>query len=298
MPDKPMNTHAPRTDHLALAALFLGAVAIGASPIFVRLSELGPFATAFYRPALAIPALMLWVGFDGQGTKRPQSLRDILLLMSAGVLFAGDLAFWHLAIHNTSVANATLFASSAPIFVVVATWVLFRQRLTAIFLYGLAITLLGVVFLIAGDLKFEPDHLKGDGFGIITAFFLASYLIAISRLRAHFSTSAVMMWSSIGTAVVLFPIALVSGEAMLAETVYGWAVLLGLALISHTLGQGFIAYALAEISVHFSSLGLLIEPISAALLAFLILGEGLSMWQAVGGIIILSGIIVARRDGK
>lgn len=298
MSDKPMNTHASRTDRLALCALILGAVAIGASPIFVRLSELGPFATAFYRPALAIPALMLWLRFDGRGTERPKGLRDILLLMSAGVLFAGDLAFWHLAIHNTSVANATLFASSAPIFVVVATWIFFRQRLTAIFLCGMAITLLGAVFLTAGDLKFEPDNLKGDGFGIITAFFLASYLIAVSRLRAHFSASAVMMWSSVGTAITLFPIAFVSGEAMLAETVYGWAVLLGLALISHAAGQGFIAYALAEISVQFSSLGLLIEPISAALLAFLILGEGLSMWQTAGGVIILSGIVVARRGSK
>jgi drug/metabolite transporter (DMT)-like permease len=81
---------------------------------------------------------------------------------------------------------------------------------------------------------------------------------------------------------------------MLAETVYGWAALLGLALISHAVGQGLIAYALAEISVQFSSLGLLIEPISAALLAFFILNEGLSMWQTAGGVIILSGIVVAR----
>jgi len=298
MPKKPMNAPTPRTDHLALITLFLGAIAIGASPIFVRLSELGPFVTALYRPAFAIPALMLWVGFNGQGTKHPQSFRDIFLLISVGFLFAGDLIFWHLAIHNTSVANATLFASSAPIFVVAATWILFQQRLTPTFLCGLVITLLGAAFLTVGDLKFEPDHLKGDGFGIITALFLASYLIAVSRLRIYFSASTVMLWSSIGTTMALFPIALVSGEAMFAETVYGWAILLGLALVSHAVGQGFIAYSLAKISVNFLSLGLLIEPISAALLAVFILGEELSMWQVIGGIIILSGIVVARRDGK
>jgi adenylate cyclase len=58
-----MNAHGPRTDHLALAALFLGAVAIGASPSFVRLSELGPFATAFYRPAVLFADIVDFTGF-------------------------------------------------------------------------------------------------------------------------------------------------------------------------------------------------------------------------------------------
>jgi drug/metabolite transporter (DMT)-like permease len=298
MSDKLTIIHASRTDYLALSALVFGAVAVGASPIFVRLSELGPFATAFYRPALAIPALMLWLRLDGRGTSGPQSVRDVLLLMSAGALFAGDLAFWHLSIHNTSVANATLFATSTPIFVAVSTWIFFRQRLTAVFLGGMATTLLGAGFLLASDLSFDPEHLKGDGYGIVAALFFASYLIAVSRLRVRFSTSAVMTWSSIGTAIILFPIALVSGEAMIAETIYGWVVLLALALISHAAGQGLIAFALAKISVHFSSVGLLIEPLSAALLAFLILGESLNTWQIAGGAIILSGIVVARRGSR
>ena len=295
MPNKPTIAHAARADHLALAALVLGAVAVGASPIFVRLSELGPFATAFYRPALAIPALFLWLSFDGRGSGGPQSLRDVLLLIFAGSLFAGDLAFWHLSIHNTSVANATLFANSAPIFVAFATWLLFRQRLTTLFLAGMTVAVLGAGILVANDVSLEPDHLKGDGYGIITAMFLASYLIVVSRLRARFSTSAIMAWGSIGTALFLLPVAFVSGETFIAETIFGWAVLLGLALVSHAVGQGFIAYALAEISAHFSSVGLLIEPISAALLAMFILGESLSMWQIAGAAIILSGIVIARR---
>ncbi len=298
MSNKPTIAQAVRTDHLAFAALVLGAIAVGASPIFVRLSELGPFATAFFRPALALPALFLWLSFDGRGSGGPQNLRDVLLLIFAGALFAGDLAFWHLSIHNTSVANATLFANSAPIFVAFATWLLFRQRLTKLFLVGMAVAVLGAGILVANDLSLEPDHLKGDGYGIITAMFLTSYLIVVSRLRSRFSTSAIMAWGSVGTAVFLLPVAFISGEALIAETIVGWLVLLGLALVSHAVGQGFIAYALAAISAHFSSVGLLLEPISAALLAMLILGEALSSWQIAGGAIILSGIVVARRGSE
>ena len=298
MSNRPTITHAVRTDHMALAALILGAVAVGASPIFVRLSELGPFATAFYRPMLAIPPLFLWLTLTGRGTAGPQSIRDVLLLLFAGALFAGDLAFWHLSIHNTSVANATLFANSAPIFVAFVTWLLFRQRLTKLFLAGMTVAITGAGVLVAGDLSLRPEHLKGDGYGVITAMFLASYLIIVSRLRARFSTSAIMAWGSIGTAAILLPVAIASGEMLIAESIYGWIVLLGLALISHAIGQGFIAYSLAGLSAHFSSIGLLIEPISAAVLAVLILGESLSTWQIAGAAIILSGIVIARRGSK
>ncbi len=295
MSENPTIAQTVRTDHLALTALVLGAIAVGASPIFVRLSELGPFATAFFRPALAVPALFLWLSIDRSGDGGPQNLRDVLLLVFAGALFAGDLAFWHLSIHNTSVANATLFANSAPIFVAFATWLLFRQRLTKLFLVGMTVAVLGAGILVADDISLGPDHLKGDGYGIITAMFLASYLIVVSRLRSRFSTSAIMAWGSIGTTIFLLPVAIMSGETLFAETIVGWLVLLGLALISHAVGQGFIAYALAEISAHFSSIGLLIEPVSAALLAMVILGESLSSWQITGAAIILSGILIARR---
>ena len=298
MSNQPLKLSSKGTNRLALTALILGAMAVGASPIFVRLSELGPFATALYRPALAVPALVLWLNFDGTGTSSVKSLRDALLLMLTGVLFAGDLTFWHLSIHNTSVANATLFANSAPIFVAIVSWYFFHQRLTVLFLVGMAVSILGSSILVAGDLTLNPIHLKGDGYGIITAVFLARYLLLVSHLRGRYKASAIMTWSSIGTTLALLPIALISGDSLFAETFNGWIVLLGLALVSHAFGQGLITYSLAKVSAHFSSVGLLIEPIAAALLAMLLLGETLSIWQVLGGAIIVTGIVIARRGSQ
>jgi drug/metabolite transporter (DMT)-like permease len=301
MTDRTTQNDAARADGLALAALLLGAVLVGASPIFVRLSELGPMATAFYRPFLAIPVLTIWMAVDRRqnpATRRPSGRGDYFRLLLAGALFSGDLAFWHLSIMNTSVANATLFANFAPIFVTLGAWLLYSHKVTRQYLMGMALALAGAAVLAGESFAITPDNLLGDFFGLVTAMFLASYILAISHLRAGFSTATTMAWSSLGTAAVLLPVALLSGEEMIAVTLYGWMILVGLALFSHAAGQGTIAYALAHLPPGFSSIGLLLEPVAAALLAWVVLAEAVSPWQAAGGAVILWGIVLARRGSR
>jgi drug/metabolite transporter (DMT)-like permease len=86
-----------------------------------------------------------------------------------------------------------------------------------------------------------------------------------------------------------------SGEDLLPAVPEGWLVLIGLALISHVGGQSLIAYALAHLPAAFSSVGLLVQPVTAAFLAWLLLSETLGLAQVIGGIVVLGGIFVARR---
>ncbi len=281
----------------AFAALLVGAAAVGASAIFVRLSELGALPSAFYRPFLAIPAIWLWLALapGPGGTHHPQTAGDYGRLLLAGAFFAGDLAFWHLSLHRTTVANATLFANAAPIFVVIGGWVLFGQGVGRRFLAGMALALAGGTCLVGASLTLDPANLVGDAFGLATAVFLASYLIAVARLRTQFATATIMLWTSVGTAAVLLPVALATGKPMVAVTAHGWAVLLGLGLVSHAAGQGLIAFALAHLPASLAAVGLLFEPVAAAIMAIIILAEPLSPWQIIGGGVILWGIFIARR---
>ena len=97
------------------------------------------------------------------------------------------------------------------------------------------------------------------------------------------------------TAVILLPAAWLSGEALLPPTAGSWAKLLGLALVSHSAGQGLIAYALAHLPAGFSSAGLLLQPVMAALFAWIILSEPLGSLQAAGGVAVLAGLYLAKR---
>jgi len=285
-----------------MIALFGGALAIAFAPIFVRLSSLGPVATAFYRIALALPVLMLWLKWDrhnrGEEQRLPSGWRDYGRLSLAGFFFACDLAVWHWSITLTSVANATLLANAAPVFVTLGGWLLFGVRVTVRFLVGMVMALVGMGVLMSQSLTIDLDHLWGDGLGLLTAVFYAGYILAVGRLRHEFSTVTIMTWSGAVTAAILLPLAWFSGEVLWTDSFYGWGVLAALALFSHAGGQSLIAFALAHLPAAFTSVGLLLQPATAAVLAWVLLGEALGAWQGAGGAVILVGIYLARRGSR
>ena len=162
----------------ALPALLVGATFIAFSPIFVRLSDVGPTASAFWRVALAAP--LLWVLLSRHPRRVTISWK---LFLAAGLAFAGDLAFWHWSIRFTSVANSTLLANLAAPFVTLAVWLFWRQRPSATFAAGLGAALVGVGMLVHTSLAFSPTALLGDAFGVVTAVFYAAYILAVKELR-------------------------------------------------------------------------------------------------------------------
>ncbi len=287
----------------ALPVLFLGAIGIAFAPIFVRLSEVGPVTTAFYRLLFAVPMLWVWTQIDIKTAARkhrdkpkvPRSRYEWKWVCLAGLFFAGDLAVWHWSIVFTTVANATLFANFAPIFVTFGAWLLFKERITWLFILGLIFALSGAAMLIGISFGVGPQQVLGDALGLLTAVFYAGYILSIKQVRTMFSTSVTMMWSGIITCVALFVIAFLSEDQLLASTLYGWSVLIGLALVSHTGGQALIAYALAHLPASFASVALLLQPATAAFLAWVILGEVLGILQGVGGGLVLTGIFLAWR---
>lgn len=292
----------------ALLALLLGAACIAFAPIFVRMSEVGPVATAFYRLALAFPWLLLWwfkLAQAASGSRRinnpsTPSSTDIKkwhqhwVLGLSGLFFAADLALWHWSIKLTTVANATLFANFAPIFVVIAAWLIWRERVSSLFLGAIAFVLVGMVFLASASLTVQWQALLGDALGVFTAVFYAGYLLTVAKLRSQYSTVTVALGSSLVGAIALAGIGSLMGDSFVPETLRGWMILLGLAFISQVLGQSLITYALAHLPTSFSSVGLLLQPAIATLLGWSFFGEALSLIQWFGFSLILGGIYWAR----
>lgn len=285
------------TQRIALMALFVGAVTLGLSPIFVRLSELGPTATAFHRVFLALPLLMLWNAQNkpDETVRKIPGRRDYWVMALAGFFFAGDLVFWHWSLKFTAVANSTLLATMSPVWVTLGSFLIFKERFSLTFLLGIVFAVLGAAVLMGGSLQFGMERVLGDFFGLVTGIFFGAYLITVGRLRTYFSTGAIMLWSTLVTAIILVPITIVSGEAWLAATLTGWLVLLALAWVTHVGGQGAVAYALAHLPTAFTSVAMLLEAVAAVFLAWIILGESLDTWQIVGAVIVVGGIFIARR---
>lgn len=277
-------------------ALFCGAGCIALAPLFVKVSEVSPVATAFYRIALALPVVWLWYCRpkpDVGGSAVPQK-RSLIVL--AGLFFACDLAVWHWSITLTSVANATLLANFAPVFVGLGAMTLFGERLSGRFWLAAILGITGAAIVLGDSMQFDRRHLVGDLLGLLTAVFYGAYILTVSRVRRHASTAQVMAWSGVSAAPVLLLIALLTEDKLLPTTMQAWAIVAGLALISHAAGQSFITFALAHLSAAFSSVGLLLQPVIAALLAWWWLGEALRPWQLTGGALVLVAIAVARYE--
>lgn len=281
------------------AALLTGGCAIAFAPIFVRWADTGPVASAFWRLALAVPLLWLWVAASASTKPRkakPGSYLYVALL--AGLFFAADLGIWHWSITYTTVANSTLLANFAPIFVTLFGWWLFRNHVSKQFFVGMALALGGAVLLVGPSFGFGGTRLLGDALGLLTAVFYASYMLAIKQARDMTSTATLLALTTTISAIVLLPIALLSPQPFLPTDAQGWVVLAGLALVSQILGQGLITYAFAHLPATLSSVSLLIQPVVAALLGWLFFAEVLGWPQVFGGALVLAGIYLAKRSSE
>jgi drug/metabolite transporter (DMT)-like permease len=280
---------------LASLALVAGALAIGSAGIFVRLSETGPIASAFWRGAFALPLLAVWARFEsGRGARGAQVVRSPWepRFFWVGALFAGDLAFWHWSLMLTSIALSTLEANLAPIGVTLIAWIAWRERPRPTFVAALLLALGGVSLMVSPKLGQGSRALLGDLLGIATAGFYAGYIVVVARLRASYATNVVMFRTTLVYTLLLLPLALM--DRFLPQTKQGWLLLVALAVIAQVVGQGLIAFALAHVSATFGSVGLYVQPVASAVYAWLLLGERLTAIQVIGGAITLSAIALAR----
>ena len=276
----------------AFLCLLAGGCAIAFAPILVRLSDTGPVASAFWRCALAAPLLWLGTFRENPGQTRISSGP----LLAAGLFFAADLGVWHWSIIYTSVANSTLLANLAPIFVTLAGWLFWKQKVTRAFLLAMFIAIAGMFVLVGPTFAVGGTRLLGDALGALTGAFYAGYMLAIKFARdAKASTARLMAWSTTITALALLPVALLSPQPFLPSSTAGWWVVIGLALVTQILGQGLIAYAFAHLPASLSSVSLLIQPVMAALFAWWIFSEAIGPVQFIGGAIVLAGIWLARK---
>jgi drug/metabolite transporter (DMT)-like permease len=288
-------THRPLTASLAFAALVAGAVAMGASPVFVRHADVGPFASAFWRVTLALPVLLVWAAVERLFAGRRSlkiSLTPAVLL--SGLFFAGDLSFWHLAILHTTVANATFMACLAPVWVLILSGIFIGETVSRRCVAGLVVCLTGAGMLVGSSYSVDPSRLIGDFYGLATSLFFGLYFLAIRVARRSLKSGELMLASTFVTAIVLFAVAAMSGNALLPASREGLFALASLGFVSQAGGQGLLTVALGTLSAVFSSLVIFIEAVAAAVFGWLFFSEAMGPLQLAGAALILGGIWLAR----
>jgi drug/metabolite transporter (DMT)-like permease len=287
-------TAGERASALPLLAVVVANVALAFGPWFVRLADTGPVAAAFWRMALALPLIVVLAIASGTrvATLRLPG-RMWLLLALAGVAFAMDLGSWHVGILQTTLANATLFGNSAtfifPIygFIVARAWPSRTQGL------ALLLAALGAGLLMGRSYQLDPRHLVGDLLCVLAGVLYAVYFVLMSGVRRTMAPWPALALSSLAALVPLLAIALLMGERVIPGD---WWPLVALALVSQVIGQGCMIYALGKLSPLVIGLALLLQPVVAATIGWVVYGEALGAPDLFGAAMVAVALVLVRRN--
>jgi drug/metabolite transporter (DMT)-like permease len=274
----------------ALLVLLAGACVIGLAPILVRLAEAGPAVVGFWRLIFSLPLLATLARRSAHGVGRP-----FRLALLAGLAFALDLGFWHYGLANTSVGKATVLTNLTPVVVTAVAWIFLKQRLSRLFLVAVALAVAGAgtMAVAKGIGSTGPNPPLGDALSLATAIWYALYFLAVGAARRREAATRIMFWSSLTGAPLLLAAALLLGEQMVPITAAGWAACVGLGVV-HVAGQGSIAWALGRLPPATASVTVLIQPVVATSLGWLLFNELFSMWQGLGAALALAGVLTAQ----
>ena len=275
----------------AFAAAVGANVALAFGPWFVRLADTGPVAAGFWRITLAIPVLVAFAAASGA---RPQRLAPglWLTLIAGGVFFAADLVTWHLGILRTTLGNATLFGNSATLIFPIYGFLVARAWPTRMQALALLLAALGAALLMGRSYQQDPRHLAGDLLCVLAGILYAIYFIAMSRARDAMAPLPALALSTIASALPLLLFAWLLGERIMPQH---WTALIALALVSQIVGQGLMIYALGRLSPLVVGIALLIQPMVATALGWIVYDERLGLVDMIGAGLVAAALVLVRR---
>ncbi|MFL2715431.1 MAG: DMT family transporter [Gammaproteobacteria bacterium] len=289
-----MKNNFQRSNYFILLAF--GAMLIGFAPIFVKWSMLSSSAIAFYRMFFAIPFLFIFnYTVNKRFSFKVNNKSTILYTAFASLAFTTDLTLWHFSMTITSVSNATIIVNSAPIFVAILSFIIFKEKLSKGFLLSFLITYIGIIGLIYFSNNYSNGKFLGDLLCLVAAFFYGVYLLIIAKLGKEKSLNIIFYTTFFCCIFSIIPMIIEGGNIFPASS-FEWINLILLAFLCQFGGQYFITHAIGKISASSGSIGLLMQPITATILAVIIFTdqEKLNAIQVIFVLVAMFGIYLAR----
>jgi len=276
-------------------AAVLGALSIAFTGILVRLADVEPATAAVFRCLYALPVLW-WLARAEQRRFGPRAPGQRRLAVIAGLFFAADLVSWHYAIALVGAGLATVLGNTQVVFVAVAAWLFFGERLTLRLVAALGLALAGVVLIsgVIGSGAYGDNPTLGVVLGLFTGAAYAGFLL-VQRMgnRDPRRPAGPLMDATASAALGSAAAGLVIGQISFLPSwpAHGWLVIL--ALSAQVVGYLLISVALPRLPSAVTSLVLMIQPVAAVGLAMLILGEAPSATQLLGVGLVVGGVLLA-----
>jgi drug/metabolite transporter (DMT)-like permease len=287
-------TASTRTNSPPYLALATGILALSFSAMFVRWAGAPGPVTGLYRVFLSS---LLLTPFFIQNCRQGYKInrKSLAFPILAGLFTTGDFALWNTSVHYTTAANATLLGNTAPLWVALGAWLLFRERLSARFWLGLGLALAGATLILGTDFLLHPRLGIGDLMAIGTGVLYAGYMLSTQRSRQHFNPLAHLWLMGVSASFGLLVINLVLRNPLGGYPAQTWVVFFAAAIVSQIVGYMSLTYALGHLPASIVSPTMIGQPIVTAILAIPLLGEVPTFLQFVGGVTALAGIYIVNQ---
>jgi drug/metabolite transporter (DMT)-like permease len=220
--------------------------------------------------------------------------RDVLPLLASGLVGVTVYFFFESrGIKLTSASHASLIVAAIPIFTVLAEMVFFRTRIRALGAAGIALSVAGVVLVVrsrGGALA--SGSIAGDLFMFGACFSWVAYILLSKNLHTRLSDLAITAYQSLFGTAFLIPFALTEHRQWVPVGLTVVLNLLYLAVFSSAVGNFLYVYALSRLGPIAISPYLNLIPVIGVLGGIVLLGEGITLLQVLGGAVIVAGVLM------
>lgn len=287
-----------KVDSRGLGAVLLGASILGFAAIFVRWSVAGGatvLTTGFYRMLFALPGTFLLAYRTGDVAGDAAGRRWALI---AGALFFGDLWLWHLAMHHTGAANATLLVGGlSPIWVALFSFTFLRLRYSWLGWVGQVVGLGGALVLALAKGARMGDG-QGEVIAVAASFCYAAFTLAMGRARQRLQATQTLFWMSLSCLICFGLVGLAQGHPFTGYTPSAWGSLIALGIVVQVVAWWLNTWGLGHVDAALGAIGLQGQQVSTIFLAWWLLHEPLKPLGLLGGLGIVLGIIMVAASPK
>lgn len=285
--------------------LLIGSVLISFSAVFVKLVDVGPTASGFYRNLFGAAALLVFVVVRRETMWRGRG--PVLWACFGGALFAADIFFWHRSIIFVGPGLATILGNFQVFFLAAVGILVLRERVTWRFVVAIPLALTGLFMLVGVDWgSLDAGYKVGVGFGVLTAISYASYLLVLQRSqRAERRLGPMPNLAVISafTALLLAGSVLVEGESFAIPNGRSWAALVAYGVVCQALGWIVISKGLVKMDASRAGLVLLLQPTLTFIWDMVFFDRPTTGIEIVGALLALAAIYLGntgsgRREAK
>lgn len=267
--------------------LIVSMTIFGSLGIFVRNVPVASGELALYRAVLAALLIAGYLLATKQRIPFAGMKKEIPLLLASGVAMGMNWILLFEAYKYTTVSLATLSYYFAPVVVTAVCPVLFKEKLTGKQILCFGMSTLGLIMITGiGDVGGGSD-LTGILFGLGAAVFYAAVILLNKFIKGVEGIHRTFL-QFLSAIAVLIPYVMLTGGVTLGRLDgFGWINLLIIGFIHTGLTYCMYFSALKELPGQKAAILSYIDPLVAVVISVTLLGESMTLWQAVGGVLIL-----------